>query len=74
MKVIFVIDDQSVIVATPEELQLRQVGTGLAALSIPAGKNDEGQDLYRPLITYPVVLVAPPPPEPDPVPEEPAIQ
>ena len=61
MKIIFVLDDQTVLVSNPEELQLRQVEAGLAALVIPAGKNEKGEELFRPLITYPVVLMALPP-------------
>ena len=64
MKIIFVLDDQSVLVVTPEELQLRQIQPDLAALVTPAGKNEAGEDLFRPLITYPVALTAVPKPEP----------
>ena len=39
MKIIFVLDDQSILVANPEEIQLRQIEAGLAALVLPAGKN-----------------------------------
>lgn len=56
MKVIFVLDDQSIYVSSVEEIQLRQLNEGLAGLVIPAGKNDQGEDLFRPLITYPVNL------------------
>ncbi len=56
MKVIFVLDDQSIYVSSVEEIQLRQLNEGLAGLAIPAGKNDQGEDLFRPLITYPVNL------------------
>ena len=61
MKIIFVLDDQTVIAATPEELQLRQIQPDLAALMLPAGQNENGEDLFQPLITYPVVLSVPPP-------------
>jgi len=61
MKIIFVLDDQTVIVSTPEELQLRQIQPDLAALVLPAGQNENGEDLFRPLITYPVVLAVAPP-------------
>ena len=66
MKIIFVLDDQSVLVTTPEELQLCQVEPSLSALVLPVGKNEEGEDLFRPLITYPVVLMVPPPAAPVP--------
>lgn len=69
MKIIFVLDDQSILVSSPEDLKLRQIEEGLAALLLPAGKNEEGEDLFRPLITYPVVLMVPPP-KPQPVPVE----
>ena len=49
MKIIFVLDDQTVLVSNPEELQLRQVEAGLAALVIPAGKYEKGEELFRPL-------------------------
>jgi hypothetical protein len=65
MKIIFVLDDQSVIVTSPEELQLRQIQPNLAALALPAGKNDAGEELFRPLITYPVSLVVVPTEEPE---------
>ena len=71
MKIIFVLDDQSVLVANPEELQLRQIEPGLSAIVLPAGKNEAGEDLFRPLVTYPVALTVVPQPAPAPVePEE----
>jgi hypothetical protein len=63
VKVIFVLDDQSVIVSSADELQLRQIDPYTTALAIPAGKNEEGQDLFRPFITFPVVLTMAPKPE-----------
>ena len=62
MKIIFVLDDQSILVATPEELQLRQIENGLAALVLPAEPNEKGEEQIRPLITYPVNLMVVPPP------------
>jgi hypothetical protein len=59
MKIIFVLDDQSVIVTTPEELELRQIQEGLAALGTPAGTNEAGDPLFRPIITYPVKISIP---------------
>ncbi len=73
MKVIFVLDDMSVFVTTPEELQLRQTQDGIAALIAPTGKkNEEGEDTFLPLISYPVYLSSVPLPEgfnPHPAPE-----
>ncbi len=66
MKIIFVLDDQTIIVSSPEELQLRQLSPYLAGLVLPAGKNEQGEELLRPLITYPVVLALAPKPEPIP--------
>lgn len=66
MKIIFVLDDQTVIVSSPEELQLRQIQPDLAALVLPAGQNEDKQDLFRPLVTYPVVLSMVPPKQVDP--------
>jgi hypothetical protein len=62
MKIIFVLDDQTVLVATPEEIQLRQVEPGLTALVLPAGTNEEGKELVHPLVTFPVTLLVPPKP------------
>ncbi len=59
MKIIFVLDDLSVLVSTPEELQLRQVNSSFAALGLLVGENEAGEALFRPIITYPVVLLAP---------------
>lgn len=71
MKVIFVFDDQSVFVANPEDLQLRQIEPGIAALVLFGGKNERGEDLLRSVINYPVVLTAPSNPDyPIPVSEE----
>ncbi len=64
MKIIFLLDDNTAIVSSPEELQLRQIDGSNSAIVIPAGKNENGDDLFRPLISYPVVLVAPPKVEP----------
>jgi hypothetical protein len=58
MKIIFVLDDQSVVVAAPEELQLRQVDEFTAAFGL---SNAEGE--FHPIITYPVVLTLAPKPE-----------
>lgn len=61
MKVVFVLDDLSIFVSSVEEIQLRQLEEGLSGLVIPAGKNDQGEELFRPLITYPVNLAVPKP-------------
>ena len=80
MKIIFVLDDQTVLVSSPEELQLRQIEAGLSALVIPAGRNEKDEEMFRPLVTYPVVLISPPKPDPipagvaTPVPAEPSVQ
>jgi hypothetical protein len=63
MKVIFVLDDMSVFVSTPEELQLRQIKEGISAIVAPAGKNEDGEDTFIPLISYPVYLSSNPLPE-----------
>jgi hypothetical protein len=62
MKIIFVLDEpsQPIIVVKPEELQLRQVADGIAALVVSAGKNEAGEEMIYSLLTYPVVLVTPP--------------
>lgn len=62
MKILFLLDDDTVVVSSPEQLQLRQIQPNLAALVVPAGKNEEGEELLRPLVTYPVVLYAVPTP------------
>jgi hypothetical protein len=61
MKIVFLLDDQTYLVSSPEELQLRQIEPGIAAIVLPAGKNENGEDLVRPLVKYPVILVTPPP-------------
>jgi hypothetical protein len=69
MKIIFVLDDQSILVANPEEIQLRQIEAGLSALVLPAGKNEAGEGLFYPLMTYPVAITVIPPSAPIPAPE-----
>jgi hypothetical protein len=60
MKIIFLLDDQQVIVTAPEDLQLRQIDAGLAAIIVPAGKNEAGIDLFRSLLVFPVTVTATP--------------
>jgi hypothetical protein len=62
MKIIFVREDLTVLVTTPDELTLVQVKEGEAALAIYNGTNEAGEQAFTPLITYPVNLM--------PVPEE----
>ena len=57
LKIIFVFDDLNMVIATPEELQLRQVEQNCSALGIP-GKNEQGEDTFFSLVKYPVNLVA----------------
>jgi len=65
MKIVFLLDNKTFLEVAPEQIQLRQVEAGLAALIVPAGtKNEAGEDLFHPLITFPVVLTAAPKPEP----------
>lgn len=59
MKIIFVLDDQTVLVSSPEDLQLRQLQPGLTGLVIKVGKNEQDEDLVSTLITYPVNLFLP---------------
>ena len=56
MKVIFVLDDQTVLVAKPEELQLIQVEPHLASVVLPAPPDENGEKRYLPLISYPVSI------------------
>ena len=60
MKIIFLLDDQQLIVTAPEDLQLRQIDAGLAAIIVPAGKNEAGIDLFRSLLVFPVTVTATP--------------
>ena len=69
MKVIFLFDDNTAFVTTCEELQLRQIDSGVAGFGVPAGKNEEGLDLFRSFITYPVQISVAPPSDPVAVPE-----
>jgi hypothetical protein len=60
-KVIFILEDNSLVVAKPEELQILQLEPAIAAVVAPAGKNEAGDDTFRPVLSFPVVLSKPEP-------------
>lgn len=65
MEIIFVLDDHTIFVRKPEELKLQQIENNLSALVVSVGKDENGEELLRPLVTYPVGLVVPPPQKSD---------
>lgn len=59
VKAIFIFDDHSLVVAKADELQIIQMEPGVAAVVAPAGKNESGEDMLRPVIYFPVVVTKP---------------